>query len=1026
VVACTVACVLLLSAPASPSVRQLRPASKETHRALLELQARQCPVPDQFAPAAEKLPTRSVADTLRICALRVEFLQEDPDDPNTTGDGTFDLGTGTGPFSPPPHHKAYFERNLQALVRYYHVQSRGRLTLEYEAFPRDSLSAYQVSNYLRFYSPAEDDLAAKVARLFVFIQEALRRGDEDPDIDFSEFDSFIIFHAGADYQHDIYWDTPSDMVTGHATLTPAYLVDADDDSFHIDFVTVVPEHIEQDGITGSILSSLAHEFGHELGLPDIYMPNFWPAVGYWALMDNGDSMPLGFETDTGDILTVMGVLPPNMCAWSRTRLGWEDVAEPLEGAHEVSAVGSGAAGTRVFRFPFGEREYFLLENRQIDLDGDPTLYLKLEEGVVMGPSDSTGALSEEYDAGLPGGGILIWHIDETEFDPDEDAFANWLEYDPVWHKWLFHKGIAVEEADGVQDIGSINSLYDSGYPGGPYVPDDWKGEAHDLWFAGNAAEFGSRTEPNTCSNDGRSTHLRISEIGPKGAVMPFTVSWDWTQQGWPVEGSGFPTVAGGMVASVSTSGTVRVWDASGLGLGPGADPIIAQVGRVDSGEPPTLWQESGTWVLLVATSDEKRLHCLQVPSGAERNGFPVDLGDRPEGPVAVGDLNADGHAEAVVTTVLGTVWAVTLATGEVLEGWPVALEERNARGGVAVGDVREGGGDEVLIPTASAGTAFLHLLEGGGTEPAGWPVTFADGGGSLLPAFGDLDRDGHREVVLASGAHVWAFTHNGTVADGWPSELDGPASSSVSLGDLDGDGYPEVLVGMDTTWLHCLDRRGLPHLDWPVHIRGLEDDEAATGAPLLADVDGDRGGEVVALVAGKLWAFKSNGAAVPGWPLGCESGLEGTGALADVDGDGDLELFWSGGGHVFGWDLPGTRADSLGWWPQYRGGPAHAGALGACAAPVQGPDFVESSVFAWPNPAREGKVWVSYELGEPRAVEFEVYDAAGSLVTTWEETGVRGRNESEWDLADVPSGVYLIKVNVLSAGERWLKAAVVK
>jgi M6 family metalloprotease-like protein len=1015
------ACVALLATPASPTVLKVGPAAEDVHREILQFRARQCPDPSSYYPEHETLPLPAVADTLRICALRVEFLQENEDDPNTTGNGTFDLTVGSGPFSPAPHDKTYFERNLEALARYYHVQSRGRLTLEYEVFPPDSLSAYQVSNFMRFYSPAEDELAAKVARLFVFIQEALRTGDLDPDIDFSEFDSFVIFHAGADYQHDIYWDTPSDMVTGHATLIPPLLVDADSDSFHIDFATVVPEQIEQDGIVGSVLSSLAHEFGHELGLPDIYMPNFWPGVGYWALMDNGDSMPLGFESESGDILTVMGVLPPNMCAWSRMRLGWEDVVEPLEGIHEVRAASSDELGTGVFRFPLGADEYFLLENRQLDLDGDPTLYLKLEDGVVMGPSDSDGVLTTEYDAGLPGSGILIFHVDEKLFDPDEDAFANRLVWDYEWEKWVAVKGIAAEEADGVQDIGSILSLYDSRYPGGPYVPDDWKGEPQDLWYEGNATEFGPWTEPKTTANDGRATHLRVFDIGPKANVMTFSVSWDWNQQGWPADGSGSPTATEDLVAAVSRQGVVRVWDADGNGLGPAGDPTVATVGLVDLDKPPALWHEDGMWFLLAATSDEKRLHCLELPSGAERDGFPVDLGDRPEGPVAVGDLDGDGHAEAVVTTVLGTVWAVTLATGETLAGWPVALEERQAKGGVAVADMCEGGGDEVLVAT----TGKLHVLTALGVEAGGWPATFTNAGGTPLPAVGDLDADGEPEVVLASGTQVWAFTAGGAVAEGWLGSLDAEASSAVSLGDIEGDGFPEVLMYTADGAVQCLDRHGLPCLDWPVVVSAEENGSAST-PPLVTDVDGDGSAEVLVVSDGDAKALGADGRLVRGWPLWSEDSLVGTGAATDVDGDGDVELFWSDGNHVRGWDLPGAIADSMGWWTHYRGGPAHTGILSPCPTPVQGPDFVAASVFVWPNPAREGMAWISYELGRPGAVTFEVYDAAGTEVTTWKENGVAGRNESLWQLDDVPSGVYLVKVSVATAGHRWVKAAVVK
>ena len=60
----------------------------------------------------------------------------------------------------------------------------------------------------------------------------------------------------------------------------------------------------------------AHEFGHSLGLPDLYPPDTGKPdiVGFWFLMDSGDK--LGNRTS-----------PSGLDAWSLIQLGW---IEPTE------------------------------------------------------------------------------------------------------------------------------------------------------------------------------------------------------------------------------------------------------------------------------------------------------------------------------------------------------------------------------------------------------------------------------------------------------------------------------------------------------------------------------------------------------------------------------------------------------------------------------------------------------------------------------------------------------------------------
>lgn len=124
------------------------------------------------------------------------------------------------------------------------------------------------------------------------------------------------------------------------------------------------------------LGVLAHEFGHLLGLPELYAPGGRPqeGIGVWGLMGQG--------TWVG-----RGDWPPHPEAWSKRRLGWVatwDVVASTTGI-VLPAVETVPLVVRIPLVAARPHEYLLVENRQ-----------------------RIGA-----DAKLPGSGLLVWHVDES-------------------------------------------------------------------------------------------------------------------------------------------------------------------------------------------------------------------------------------------------------------------------------------------------------------------------------------------------------------------------------------------------------------------------------------------------------------------------------------------------------------------------------------------------------------------------------------------------------------------------------------
>ncbi len=219
-----------------------------------------------------------------------------------------------------------------------------------------------------------------------------------------------------------------------------------------------------------------HEFGHLLGLPDLYDTDdrngINSGIGHWGLMARG-----GWGGQEA--------VPSGLCAWSKSALNWADVQDITGkyGAYTLPAASQNNSFIKI-RTP-RPSEYFLLENRQ-------------RAGV---------------DTELPGSGMAIWHI-------DSDKTAQYPERNQV-NGDTNRKGVDLEEADGRDELDALPAHM---------------GDAGDLFpgTAGNASFF-SESYPSSdtyvAQQGSTNSSVNLQDIRQRNGIISFTYQKDGTDVG---------------------------------------------------------------------------------------------------------------------------------------------------------------------------------------------------------------------------------------------------------------------------------------------------------------------------------------------------------------------------------------------------------------------------------------------------------------------------------------------------------------
>ncbi|MBN2281290.1 MAG: T9SS type A sorting domain-containing protein [Candidatus Marinimicrobia bacterium] len=967
-------------------------------------------------------------NSIRICALRVDFQQDDKE--ITSGSGKFlfepetdDTLNSKFKIDPVPHNRAYFRDHILALANFYHHASNGKLTVDVsnsEVYPLNDEDTYTVSQAMDYYNPflEEDSVDVRLPKLFI---EGVQLADAE--VNFADYDVVVIFHAGVGQDFAVELDpTPYDIPSVYlnkgdiskALGNPENFtgISVDNGNTLLDECIILPETQNhtlyekwdevfltdnafdvQVGLNGTF----AFMFGFYLGIPGMYNTETGDAgVGRWGMMDQGS-------------VNLNGLVPALPNAWVRHYLGWIDPAEAKKNQKVRLSHAESGADTMAWKIPIDEDEYFLVENRcnflrnQWNLDSIrnniydelpadanfPSVLPLIRDSIGAVFSPETGVLLSvpRYDVGLPGSGLLIWHIDESVIEPNiaTNSINNERE----------HRGVHLEEGDGAVDIG---------FPPASMFSDVHNGWGFDAWFAGNEGfwdvnrkfynsedsahvGFTDYTFPNTRNNDDVYTGIAIDSIGQSGEVMEFVIEFAAKDGNFPVAfGSDVKAMDfcdidnDGNEEIIVVSNKVYIYNAIGK-----------LINEIDYSENGLLIDK-----VKVQCTDQKLFMVIQFGTRVKIQEYKTkDSGFALENEIEL--ENSEVTSNSIYQNGILT-FCVNNSTGfNILQIEDSEIKYSNTPAkGVKIGYTSEN---------------IYYLTEGGelitgdlDIQNSAWSSIDLeyDNETSQSLAIGHLSVNNH-VVITTDNRLINVYTDLGIFYD-----VAVKCVSDPIISDINSDGKNDIVVASKNQ-IFAFDENLILLPNFPIELPNLFKDKEFDKMIYSADIDGDdKTLEIVVFIKDiGVAVFNSKGELVSGFPIATitpENEMSGL-----FMQDRQTSFLSIGNSIMNSVTLSDNSLDEKAWVKNGYDGNSYYYPYQPIVTVVEDDALLnKKKTFCWPNPVENNECYIRYWVNENCDLTINIFNMAGQFVKSFTVGSMLpGQyNEITWNVADIESGVY--------------------
>jgi hypothetical protein len=971
-------------------------------------------------------------DTIHILAVMVEF-QTDHDE-RTTGDGTFQIEGTQEQIDPPPHDSAYFKNKIRFVENYFRKASHGKLTIDGDVLDKRIILSKPMTDY------APPTTGIDNSKLAALAEEAWTKVNiEYPGISFSRYNLFVLFHAGVGRDIDMvsilaYNPTPHDIPSLYLDST-AFAAARGEPSFNglvngfIKNTIILPETesrvIQNDTLQLSINGLFAASVGSYLGLPDLFDTKTGRSgIGQYGLMDGAG------------IFAYHGIFPPEPSAWEKIRLGWV-VPQLVQNSTTVTLPAVGLTSTEqdvVYKIPISYSEYFLLENRNRDPEGngqtltivkngkdayqyipdDPTAFIYYDttgiSGTVVDAENFDWAIASWADTlkktNYYGGGILIWHIDENIIQAG--LKTNTVNAD------IEHRGVELKEADGSKDIGQNYEQFTYAY-GTEY------GSPLDCWFSGNYAKpykniFDLNSFPNSNSNSGAASLITIKNFSQRSQIMSAFVEFgsnvlqrDSVFHFSFVNASDFPTSAKDHLY-IPTDDGVYAFKNDGTDLISNSPSIL----RIEASAYGVAAYKLSEDIEIVAGVKDSILSITDISLTGIRHSslagrLVLDNRVSTSPSIAYMDslriLVGGESGSFYIYSIDGRLISKRSVTNDAVASIAfLPISQNSCEYFFTAGDRIYSEQDSVDLPVSLNGWILAAAV--------------SKEKGNFITA---LEKDGRRVISYNQSLSSKNFEVS----------IKSSAIHDAAAADIDGDGEKDVVV-QSASQLSIFNRTGTLLDGFPISLKaGLE----FTGTPLIVDFDGDNKPEIILLTDdGEIWVYKGNGKLLPGFPVQVTvPGKAFPVVYASPSPSNKLGIaVLSEKGTLDGFLSNTSVSDKTFYWWQHLGDQGHLNADTSVTIlkPLSSEFLTKSRVYNWPNPVYGSSTQIRYFTSENTEITVTILDLAGVKIAELKGRGIAGSdNEISWDVSKIQSGVYLARIEARGVTQNKvtvIKIAVVK